>query len=279
MDNTELMKIANTLQEVLNTAEMKKIQVQGNRTGYVMENFLKQLPESYKKPSMQGINAALLSMSYLAASFAKQEQLITNMTSALQNVLDKYVVVGLHPKDIGQTSIEERDKISEKVLSEIYLPDENKIITTESPRITLLPANSKILAYLAENPEKLRELGSREFEKIMAEIYNRLGYDVELTKETRDGGKDIIIRKPDMLGDLVFYVECKQYSPKRKIGVDIVERFSGVIELDKVNGGVIATTSFFSPDAQKLILNKNLNYKIQMHDFDRVKKMLKIAAK
>ena len=192
--------------------------------------------------------------------------------------MDNYVVVGLHPNG-EQTSIEERDKVSEKVISEIYLPDENKIITAESPKITILPVNNRILAYLAENPEKLRDVEAREFEEIMAEIYHRLGYKVELTKETRDGGKDIIIRKPDILGDLVFYVECKRYSSKRKIGVDIVERFSGVIELDKVNGGVIATTSFFSPDAQKLILEKNLNCKIQMHDFDRVKELLKTAAK
>ncbi len=109
----------------------------------------------------------------------------------------------------------------------------------------------------------------------MARLYHKLGYSAELTKVTRDGGKDIILRKPDMLGDMVFYVECKQYNAKNKVGIDIVQRFAGVIEMDKVKGGIIATTSFFSPDAETWIAEKDLNCRIQMHDFNTIKNLLK----
>lgn len=46
----------------------------------------------------------------------------------------------------------------------------------------------------------------------MAEIYSKLGYKVEHTQKTKDGGKDIIIRKPEILGDFIYYVELKKCS-------------------------------------------------------------------
>ncbi len=37
-------------------------------------------------------------------------------------------------------------------------------------------------------------LDPRQFEEVNAEIWRRFGYDVELTKRTRDGGCDVSIR-------------------------------------------------------------------------------------
>lgn len=130
---------------------------------------------------------------------------------------------------------------------------------------------------MAENPEALYQLTGRKFEEVMAEIYCKLGYNVELTKTSRDGGKDIIIRKPEVLGDFIYYVECKKYSPDKPVGVGIVRELSGVIEMDRVNGGIIATTSYFARDVRELILNNNLNYRIKLHGFHEIKNMLKMT--
>ena len=189
--------------------------------------------------------------------------------------MNGYTVLGIHPKSRDAKKKEDADKISEKVISEIYLPEEKKIITAESPTIAIMPANDKVFAYLAEHPSELYNLTSREFEEFMAQLYNKLGYNAELTKAARDGGKDIILRKPDILGDMVFYVECKQYNTKNKVGIDIIQRFAGIIEMDKINGGIIATTSFFSKDAKDWIMEKDLNCRIQMHDFNTIKNILK----
>ncbi len=225
----------------------------------------------------EAMKAALSSMAYVSSSFQQQQQAFSNLTSKLQPLLSGYTVLGVHPEDRDAEEQEEADQISEKILSEIYLPDEKKIIKNESPTITIMPANDKVFAYLAEHPEKLYSCTPREFEKFMAQLYNKLGYKTELTKATRDGGKDIILRKPDILGDMVFYVECKQYNEKNKVGLDIIQRFTGVIEMDKVNGGIIATTSFFSKDAKDWIIEKDLNYKIRMHDFNTIQNMLKMT--
>ncbi len=223
------------------------------------------------------MKAALSSMAYLSSSFQQQQQAFSNLTFKLQPLLSGYTVLGVHPEDRDTEEKDEADQISEKIISEIYLPDEKKIITNESPTITIMPANDKVFAYLAEHPEELYSCTPREFEKFMAQLYNKLGYKTELTKVTRDRGKDIILRKPDILGDMVFYVECKQYNEKNKVGIDIIQRFSGVIEMDKVNGGIIATTSFFSKDAKDWIIEKDLNCKIRMHDFNTIQNMLKMT--
>lgn len=108
-------------------------------------------------------------------------------------------------------------------------------------------------------------------------IYRRLGYNVERTKKTRDGGKDIIIRKPEILGDFVYYVECKRNAENRKIGVGIVKNLHSTVTADNVNGGIIVTTSYFSKDAQNFIRNNNLGYKIKMQDFTQIKKFLSMV--
>ena len=45
---------------------------------------------------------------------------------------------------------------------------------------------------LGANPELLKDLSRRLFEEVIAEVFHALGYEVELTKRTRDGGNDII---------------------------------------------------------------------------------------
>lgn len=117
-----------------------------------------------------------------------------------------------------------------------------------------------VLKYLSENPEAFYQLTDRDFEIVMAEIYNKLGYKVELTKKTRDGGKDIIIRKPETLGDFLYYVECKKYAAKRHIGVGLVKNLVGTVEADRVNGGILATTSYFTSDARKFIIDNKYGY-------------------
>lgn len=168
----------------------------------------------------------------------------------------------------------EDDDFINKITSEIFMPSENKCITTNSPIIVLSPINKKVLNYLLNNPQELYNLSSESFEIFMAEIYANLGYNVERTQATHDGGKDIIIRKSELLGDFIYYVECKKYSPKNHIGVGLVKEFLGTVNTDRINGGIIATTSFFSLDSKKFIFDNNYDCIIKMHDYDKIRELL-----
>lgn len=101
-----------------------------------------------------------------------------------------------------------------------------------------------------QDNSKLITVHPREFEKMIAELMAERGYDVELTKQTRDGGKDIIAMKIIDGFPLRFLVECKRLT-KDKVDVDIVRSFSDVIlNTEKVNKGIIFTTSYFTKDAE-----------------------------
>lgn len=58
----------------------------------------------------------------------------------------------------------------------------------------------ELITALKSSPYLLRELSPREFEEVVAEIFRSNGFHVDLTKRTRDGGKDIIAIHTDKLG-------------------------------------------------------------------------------
>lgn len=186
-----------------------------------------------------------------------------------------YKILYLSKNSSNIEEMAEDEEVNKKIVTEIFKPDnEKEIIVEETPTIIINPVNEKVLKYLTENPKAFYQLTSRQFEVVMAEIYNKLGYKVELTKATRDGGKDLIIRKPEALGDFIYYVECKKYAPKNHVGIGIVKNLVATINTDKVNGGILATTSYFSKDTKKFIEENKYGYQIKMHDFDTIRNLL-----
>lgn len=146
-------------------------------------------------------------------------------------------------------------KIINKILSQDGDTTPTSAITTPS-LIILSPVNDDVLKYLSYHPQELYRLSASEFEITMAEIYHKLGYHVFRTPSTHDGGKDIILTDKTLLGDFIYYVECKKFSPNTAVGVSVVRRLHGVIMNDRVNGGIIATTSYFSKKCKGLYFRK-----------------------
>ena len=199
---------------------------------------------------------------------------LSTVNENISNIVKQYKLCSYLSYEETEEEREETKQVNEKVVTEILQQNAEKNLKEDSPIIVVSPVNEKVLKYLAENPQELYHLQDRDFEKVMAEIYRKLGYKVELTQETRDGGKDIIIRKPEVLGDFVYYVECKKYSASRHIGVGIIRNLVGTVNTDRVNGGILATTSILTKDAKKFIIECKLNYQIQTHDYDRIRIML-----
>lgn len=195
-------------------------------------------------------------------------KLIRESAQVVSKVFKNYDLLYFPQNEIEEDDIEEKEA-NTKIVNEIFNPDSEEFTNNkESTIITLSPVNEQVLKYLSENPQALYQLTGTDFEMVMLEIYSKLGYNVEHTQKTRDGGKDIILRKPEILGDFIYYVECKKYAAKRHVGVGIVRNLVGTINTDRVNGGILATTSYFTRDARKFILENNYGYQIQMHDYD-----------
>lgn len=213
------------------------------------------------------------------------EQLNVNMktlreSACIVSELFKNYDLLYFPRNETEEDNMEEEEVNTKIIKEIYKSDyEERSDNKESAIVTLSPINEQVLKYLSENPQALYQLTDTDFEIVMLEIYSKLGYNVEHTQKTRDGGKDIILRKPEILGDFIYYVECKKYAAKRHVGVGIVRNLVGTINTDRVNGGILATTSYFTRDARKFVFENNYGYQIQMHDYNFIRKLLDNAIK
>lgn len=114
---------------------------------------------------------------------------------------------------------------------------------------------AELVAVLRDSPHLLRDISHREFEEVVAELFRAKGYQVDLTKRTRDGGKDIIAIHTDSFGiSNKYFIECKHYAEDNKIGVDVVRALHGVKNTkDGPNKTIVATTSSFTPDARRFV--------------------------
>ncbi len=264
-----------------------RIKALRERKSYIEKIFLTLTPEAIGKLKYRSIVRVNEVQSKGLVKYQYVEEMLHNMmesykevctelekwTSTTEDPIMEYSIFNLYNNDI---SFNEKLGVNEEIITKILRPDrEKKIDVEKSPIIILSPINDKVLKYLSENPEAFYQLSDNDFENVMAEIYSKLGYDVTRTQLTRDGGKDIIIRKTELLGDFIYYVECKKYAPKRHVGVGIVRNLVGTINTDRVNGGILVTTSFFTRDARKYVLDNKWNYQIKMHDYDAIQKILK----
>ncbi|MEX1201371.1 MAG: restriction endonuclease [Methylophaga sp.] len=132
---------------------------------------------------------------------------------------------------------------------ELYSEPEEEI--TDNVPAVIASIDDQIKSYFKKKPEKMYDLSPRKFEELVADILKDMGFDVELTKATRDGGRDIIAHIRNSVCSYLTHIECKKYAPDNKIGVGIIREVMGVHHLRQATKSIIVTTGFFSRDAIK----------------------------
>ena len=98
----------------------------------------------------------------------------------------------------------------------------------------------------------MRQMPPRRFEELVAELLSGFGFEVELTQQTRDGGRDIIAIRHDVFKTR-YLVGCKRYDEHRAVSVGEVRALVGVLQDERASQGIIVTTSRLSPDAVQLV--------------------------
>lgn len=93
---------------------------------------------------------------------------------------------------------------------------------------------------VTEGLAALRTLTPRDFEILVARLYKRMGYTVELTQAQKDGGRDVVavLSEPGRRQKLL--IDCKLYTPP--VGVEPARALLGIVSDEKATGGVIVTT-------------------------------------
>ena len=90
----------------------------------------------------------------------------------------------------------------------------------------------------------IRSLSPRDLEYLVAALWGRIGYVTEITKATRDGGKDVIAKRDAPGQQEVVLIECRQWS--KKISVKAIREMIGVMQDERANKGVVVAPGGFS---------------------------------
>lgn len=139
----------------------------------------------------------------------------------------------------------------------------------------LVQASEELLRRAALDPSILREISPRAFEELVAEIFARLGYAVELTASSRDGGIDLVALQSIDGIPFKLLVECKRYVPPNRVGVGKVRELWGVKSSRSASQAILATTSYFTADA--LSFQKQHLYELTLRDYDAVVEWVRLA--
>jgi len=131
--------------------------------------------------------------------------------------------------------------------------------------------NQDLIAYFVRHPQEMRRMPHRRFEELVADLWRRFGYEVELTKQTRDGGVDIIAVKHAETS-IRCLIECKRHEPGKKVSVRAVRELLGVKHTIGGARAILATTVYFSADALELI--ERHRWDVEGVDYDGVCKWL-----
>ncbi len=132
--------------------------------------------------------------------------------------------------------------------------------------------NSDLCALIASQPDMMYGLTPRQFEELIADLYSRHGYRVEMTAPSGDGGVDLYVVKKGLAGNMLTVVECKRYTPPNKVKVDAVRALWGTVDDKKASSGALITSSFFTRGARDF--ESDHAYRLDLVDFARLASLL-----
>lgn len=141
--------------------------------------------------------------------------------------------------------------------------------------LTARGISDALIDELAKRPELMHELSWRKFEELVAELYKREGFEVELTRASQDSGVDIYVFQRAPFGSFLTVVDCKRYRADRPVEVGLIEKLYGTVMAKDASVGVIATTSYFSKGAKAF--QEDRKHRLGLQDFFSIHDMLKQA--
>jgi len=144
--------------------------------------------------------------------------------------------------------------------------EQQELIAVARP--VIITANQAIIERLKKQPQDVFKLSSRQYEEMIAELLHDMGYRVELTPATRDGGKDILASIRTDLGDVLCLVEAKKYREDRKVSVELVRTLYGTLHDYQASSAMLVTTSTFSKDARAL--QQRHRFQLSLRDYTDV---------
>jgi restriction system protein len=103
------------------------------------------------------------------------------------------------------------------------------------------------------------ELGPTRFEHLVEALYHAMGFETAITARTRDGGRDIEVRRDAPGAKEVSLIECKLWAGS--VGVPEVRKLLGVVTDTRTTKGTLVTVGSFTRPAE-LFASRNHNLEL-----------------
>lgn len=132
--------------------------------------------------------------------------------------------------------------------------------------------DERVISDLYRDPSSLKTIDRRHFEDVIAQLFHGFGYEVELTKRTRDGGKDIIaIARHEFQAR--YLIECKRPDPGHPVALATVRELYGVKIDDLATKAILVTTTSLTKDAREFI--QRHKWELEGKEYDDIIEWLK----
>jgi hypothetical protein len=109
-------------------------------------------------------------------------------------------------------------------------------------------ALAELGTYLKTNFSDIYSLDPYRFEDLMGDVFKRIGYNIEMTKRSRDGGVDLFFLSG--AGDRIGIIQCKRYKKDRKVDVSLVSQLLGTQLAFDIRKAILVTTSAYTSPAR-----------------------------
>jgi restriction endonuclease/TIR domain-containing protein len=122
------------------------------------------------------------------------------------------------------------------------------------PRLPRVDSPHHALELAIKDPDYIEFLTPKEFEALVAEVYQGFGYEVSATPRTRDGGIDLIATQwLTGIGRTNLIVQVKNYNRHSHVPVEAVRQLAYAVEANEfgANAGVLVSASGFTAAARE----------------------------
>lgn len=109
--------------------------------------------------------------------------------------------------------------------------------------------SQKLAALVAETPDFLDEVEWRDMERMLAVVFDGLGFSVELTPPAKDGGRDLILECRVQGHHKTYLVEVKHWTCRNRVGGKHLRHFVDVVACEDSDGGLFLATYGFAGNA------------------------------
>jgi len=135
-------------------------------------------------------------------------------------------------------------------------------VLTEEELFSLFGLEKKKVEHKVSE-QHLSQLSPQDFEKLIADLFEKMGYHIRLTPHTKDQGVDIYAKRVGEIGIEHLAIQCKHY-PNRVVGVEHARALYGVIQADPtITKGLLVTSGRFSKECEEFAEGKS---RIVLHD-------------